>query len=259
MKTLVTNVVKSCFKALGLTVSRRDPLAELIPTNYHSSAFLPRLYRQTAGRLFYFQEMLERVRAAQGDVVECGVSIGHGILSFMMLGEMMGRDRRVWGFDSFEGFPVCTEADRKSDGTHQVRHGYYATPLRMVTQVLEDGRVSPSLIEKNLRTVKGYFDRTLGQYEGRIAVLHLDCDLYESYRTCLAALYEKVVPGGVIMFDEYEDDSFPGARRAVDEFFADKPERPAEYNRYLYRKYYVVKQQRAAPAAAPCGQTGNGA
>ena len=52
-------------------------------------------------------------------------------------------------------------------------------------------------------------------------MLHLDCDLYESYKISLTNLYDKVVAGGIIMFDEYDDQRWPGARRAIDEFFMD--------------------------------------
>jgi hypothetical protein len=65
--------------------------------------------------------------------------------------------------------------------------------------------------------------------------------LYESYTTCLNALYPKVRPGGIIMFEEYEDSNFPGGKRAIDEFFRDKPEKPLMYEAYCYLKYYVIK------------------
>lgn len=245
----MTEIVKAwgnrLARALGLTVSRRDQLAELIPPNYLSSPYLPRIYRSSAGRLLYFRDMMERIAGVPGDVVECGVSIGHGLLYFMLLGEMMGQGRTVWGFDSFEGFPESTAPDAKADGSYQAPKGHYATPAQLVSRVLQDGHVAQQLIDKNLRLVKGFFDETLSRYDGTIALLHLDCDLYASYRTCLSSLYERVAPSGLILFDEYEDDRFPGARRAVDEFFSDKGEEPSEYNRYGYRKFYIVKGRRS--------------
>jgi hypothetical protein len=41
------------------------------------------------------------------------------------------------------------------------------------------------------------------------------------------------------MFDEYSDADFPGARKAIDEFFADKPEKPQTLDGW---EYFVVKQ-----------------
>ena len=91
-----------------------------------------------------------------------------------------------------------------------------------------------------MRLVKGFFDNTLSSYEGRIALLHLDGDLYESYKVPLATLYDKVVRGGIIMFDEYADPRWTGARKAIDEFFADKPEVVVPHAKCTW-KYYVEK------------------
>ena len=56
----------------------------------------------------------------------------------------------------------------------------------------------------------------------KIAILHIDSDLYESYLTCLNNLYENIIDGGIIIFDEYYSHKYPGARVAVNEFFEDK-------------------------------------
>ncbi len=237
----LATATKSLFRSIGLNISRRDPLEEQIPTDYMRSAFLPRVYRQSVGRLVNFQFMLERIDDIQGDIVECGVSTGHGILYFALLCELTQKNRKIWGFDSFSGFPPPTEADRKSDGWFQKAQHDYASEPEIVLKVLADGRVSSDFVNRSIRLVRGYFDETLQQYDGEIALLHLDCDLYESYVTCLNALYGKVRSGGIIMFDEYENSNFPGAKRAVDEFFRDKPEKPLKYEEYQYVKYYLIK------------------
>jgi len=111
-------------------------------------------------------------------------------------------------------------------------------PPGIVSRVLRDGRVPEDTIQNKVRLVKDFFDNTLPHYEGSIAILHLDCDLYGSYKVALECLYENVVPGGVIMFDEYENATFPGARRAIDEFFADKEERVLKHH---LGKWFAVK------------------
>lgn len=77
-------------------------------------------------------------------------------------------------------------------------------------------------------------------------MLILDCDLYESYKMCLSRLYPRIVPGGWIIFDEYFSAKYPGARRAVDEFFADRPEKPVLAEHLLaehpYERWYVIKR-----------------
>jgi len=54
----------------------------------------------------------------------------------------------------------------------------------------------------------------------KIAVLRLDTDWYESVKASLEALYPRLSPGGVIVFDDYG--AWNGARKAVDEYFTDE-------------------------------------
>ena len=92
--------------------------------------------------------------------------------------------------------------------------------------------------------VKGFFEESLLKYTGKqIALLHLDADLYESYKTSLELLYTKIPKGGVVAFDEYmgtfEHINFPGAKKAIDEFFGG---RNYEIIRdQAFGKYYVIK------------------
>ena len=106
--------------------------------------------------------------------------------------------------------------------------------------MLRDGRIPEIVIHDRVRLIKGFFDKTLPQYEGRIALLHLDGDLYESYKVSLETLYEKVAPGGIIMFDEYLDQRWPGATKAIDEFFSGKPEKVVPHDKCTW-KYHVTK------------------
>ena len=63
--------------------------------------------------------------------------------------------------------------------------------------------------------------RLLAERPGlRFAFVFLDLDLYEPTKACLEAVWDLVVPGGVVVFDEYGLQEFPGESRAVDEFFA---------------------------------------
>ena len=237
----MTVLIKKIAATMGLSISRRDRVLELVPSDYLQSPFLPRIHRKSLGRTLYFTHMFERAAGVPGDIVECGTSVGHGILLWALLCDLAHVDRTVWGFDSFSGFPEPTAADGRPDGSQAIQRGKYRTPPEIVQRVLTDGGVSPHRLRDRVRIIKGFFDDSLSEHQGAIAILHLDCDLYDSYRTCLEALYDKVSRGGLILFDEYRDDNHPGCRRAVDEFFRDKPEKPVEYCRYQYSRHYVVK------------------
>jgi hypothetical protein len=230
---MLKSLVKRSFRAVGLNVEWRDRLLESI--TYQDSPYLPRIYYESVRRLFYFRDMVDRVRAVPGNLVECGTSVGYGLLSFILIGELDGVRRDYYSFDSFEGFPAPAEEDR---GTHLTK-GFLSSPPELLLKVLRDGGVPEELIRQRLHVRKGFFDQTLPHYDGPIALLHLDCDLYESYKTALEHLYAKVAPNGVIMFDEYKSPHFPGADKAIDGFFADKPETVVQHP---FGNYYVVKQ-----------------
>lgn len=234
---MLKRLIKSGFRTIGFRIERIDPLEETIPADYNHSPFLPRVYRGSLDRYLYFLDQLEKLRGVEGDIVECGVSIGHGALLFLLLSDYLGVPRTYYGFDSFEGFPEPVAKDEKTPITGE---NFWANPPEAVLRVLRDGRISERTIRDRVRLIKGLFDETLPSYEGRIALLHLDCDLYESYQVALGALYDKVAKGGVIMFDEYADPRWPGARKAIDEFFSNKPEAVVPHHKCTW-KYYAVK------------------
>ena len=76
----------------------------------------------------------------------------------------------------------------------------------------------------------GRFPETFAGCDWPIAFAHIDADIYQSVLDASAFSYEHLVPGGIIIYDDYGYPSCPGARRAVDEFYADKPERPLVLN-----------------------------
>ncbi len=232
------SALKRALRAMGYRIEKIDPLEETIPVDYNHSVFLPRVYRGALDRYLYFKDMVEQVQKVKGDIVECGVSIGHGALLFTLFSNYIGAPRTYYGFDSFEGFPDPVEKD---EVTPIQGSGFYASPPATVLRVLRDGGLSEEVIRERIHLIKGWFDITLPKYDGRIALLHLDCDLYESYKASLEALYDKVEPGGIIMFDEYRDARWPGATKAIDEFFLDKPETVQQHSKCTW-KYHVVKK-----------------
>ena len=80
-------------------MKNRSPPTTTIPR------FSARIYRGSLDRCLYFLSQLEKVRGVEGDIVECGVSIGHGALLFLLLSQYLGVERTYYGFDSFERLP----------------------------------------------------------------------------------------------------------------------------------------------------------
>ena len=99
--------------------------------------------------------------------------------------------RPVYGFVSFEGLPENRTVDRR---------GMYSP-----------GGELPA-VRSNVHLIKGRFDETLppfiGEHPEACSFIHIDCDLYSSTKTVLNLLSDKIVPGTVIVFDEFFN--YPG-------------------------------------------------
>lgn len=123
----------------------------------------------------------------QGIVVEFGVATARTLNHFARLMP----HKTIHGFDSFKGLP--------EDWTHRMRKGFFA-------------RNNIPAVRKNCELWIGWFNDTLPGFvelhKEPIALLHMDCDLYSSAAFVLDALNRQIVPGTVIVFDEYMN--YPG-------------------------------------------------
>lgn len=154
----------------------------------------------------------------EGDFLEAGVCQGGASIFMRALQVAHGEEhRRMWVADSFEGLPAPrTEADAGLDFTEE-RMPWLAASLTAV----QDNFRTYDLLSEQVCFVAGWFSETLPSSEvGKIALLRIDADLYESTRDVLLALYDRVTPGGFIIVDDYH--AFRACRAAVDEFRAER-------------------------------------
>ena len=189
-------------------------------------------------------EALAATRDLAGSVVQCGVYKGQTLATLAWLMREAGDTRTIFGFDSFCGSPQPSPQDA-IDGAFKHFHmpEYWAdtSELRVRNFFTDLG------LGQDVTLVPGYFEESLPTVSiESISLVILDCDLYESYKMCLRHLWPHVVSGGWGVFDEYFSPKYPGARIAVDQFFADKPEKPIVAEHLLalhpYERWYVVKE-----------------
>lgn len=191
--------------------------------------------------------LLDRTRDVPGDVAECGVFKGSSLATIALYlrdNRLDLRDNRlakhVFGLDSFQGFDESVEKDIALGGaadTEKRVGGFEATSLARVRAKL----AGLGLVDA-VTLIPGYFVETLEKLpEKKYSFVHLDCDIYDSYRQTLGYFYCRMSPGGIILFDEYDDPPWPGCNLAVDEFLADKPEKPVVIQMDNYEKFYIQK------------------
>jgi hypothetical protein len=176
-------------------------------------------------------EWIER-RQLQGAVVECGVWQGGSMMAAALTLLRLGVDNReLYLYDTFAGMTEPEEVDRAHDGSsaEQVMNAQVPSAKSMgdwTNAGVEEVRANMSSTgypAQRVHYVVGKVEDTIpATLPGPIALLRLDTDFYSSTRQELEHLYPLVVSGGVVIIDDYG--FWQGARRAVDEFLADKPE-----------------------------------
>lgn len=191
------------------------------------------------------RRLLKKVDGIEGSVVECGVGKMDTFKHLAIFLREQHSDRMLVGFDSFEGFPEPTVEDVSFRNPQKGEWKFIDAPD--VQKFLRISGFSEEWITDHIKIVKGFFQDTLPfASEDKIAFLHLDVDLYDSYKTCLEYFFPKVSEGGVLLFDEYdnnnESERFPGAKKAIDEYFKDTPY--VVSRDWFSGKYYLVKQSR---------------
>lgn len=158
-----------------------------------------------------------------GDFVECGVwRGGSAFLMASVLRHFGVTGRKVWLCDSFQGLPPPDAVD--GTAARSFAEGTLSSRERDNCRAeLADVRAAAEALQLVLYVefVEGWFDRTLPALRRRvdaIALLRIDADWHASVRCCLDNLYDAVVPGGLVVVDDYY--SWEGCAVAVHEFLA---------------------------------------
>ena len=168
-----------------------------------------------------------------GAFVECGVwRGGHALLAQGLFTEA-AQSRQVFLFDTFGGMTVPTDVDVSFSG--QAAKQTFLDKLRgdhnewcfASLQEVTNNFERAGLLNENVRMVKGDVALTLANPDAlpdSISILRLDTDWYESTKIELEMLYPRLVPGGVLIIDDYGH--WGGCRKAVDEYFSASRARP---------------------------------
>ncbi|TAE23153.1 MAG: class I SAM-dependent methyltransferase [Candidatus Kapaibacterium sp.] len=189
--------------------------------------------RQNLARFMARYEIFKKVLDVQGSIVECGVFYGVGLMAFAQLSTILepyNFQRRIIGFDTFDGFPSIAEEDLQ--GLQERKSGHLHEGGFRVQGAYEDLQRAIELYDMNrflnhfpkVQLVKGDFAKTSKQFlldhpHLIVSCLYLDFDIYEPTRIALEQFAPRVPKGGIIVFDELNEEAFPGETTAVLEKF----------------------------------------
>ncbi|HET9530949.1 MAG TPA: TylF/MycF/NovP-related O-methyltransferase [Blastocatellia bacterium] len=241
MKAVLKKQINTVLKdTLGLKIVRAEAPRPLAAPRYQKNllyeadTFFNQLYDEALAwtetpdvgekrreRRYNHIQFFQATLPLDGWIAECGC--WKGLSSFMMCRYAVSRDPRYDGegfhiFDSFEGLSTPKEEDVITDqGVDRwergVNHpaGTYAAPLDHVRRVLSEF--------PGIQYHKGWLPESLKDApEGRFKFVHIDVDLFEPTKGALEYFYPRLVPGGMLMCDDYGSLYWPGARKAVDDY-----------------------------------------
>lgn len=174
------------------------------------------------GKFIAHYELYKKIVNLPGAVVECGLFKGNSFFRLAHFRDLLESrySRKLIGFDIFGVFPDTNfEDDKKYLQNFKNTTGEDSIELEHIEKIMKHKKL------ENYEFVKGDINKTIPEYcqnneHLKIALLHIDTDVYEPVVTILENMYDRVVKGGIIMFDDYG--TFPGETKAVDDFFSDK-------------------------------------
>ena len=200
------------------------------------------------GKLLARTLLMNQVKDLPGDIVECGVFKGTGLLTFLKLKRFLcpNSGKKVVGFDYFDSHKLLQSLSgidaeametlfEKRDYEHEENH----------IKTFDNFVQNCGFANHEYELIGGDVCKTAAEFVNkrpgfRISLLYLDLDVEEPTYAALAALWPHVVKGGVVVFDEYGFHKWSEAN-AVDCFFADKDVEVKSLN-YICPSAYVVKK-----------------
>jgi len=193
------------------------------------------------GKFLNHLEIYKKIVGLDGDILEFGVYKGTSLVRLISFRDLLENQnsRKIIGFDAFGKFPndLELESDKSFVENFEGAGGYGLTKEELDNHLQKKGTANYKLIEGNiLETLPSFL---LENPNLKIALLHIDVDVYEPSKIILELLWEKIIPGGILMLDDYG--TVEGETKAVDEFFKGQ-EINIHKMPYYHIPAYIVKK-----------------
>jgi len=179
--------------------------------------------RQHLKRFLALYEIFKLALPVKGSVVECGVYKGFGLMSWAKLSTILEPEnltRRIYGFDSFEGFPKVTGRDSNLIAIPQPGE-LRADSAEEIGQLIGEYDRDRFLghIDK-VHLISGDVAHTVPKFiqdhpHLLVSLLFMDLDLYEPTRVALEHFLPRMPRGAVLAFDELDNPIWPGETQAA--------------------------------------------
>jgi hypothetical protein len=195
------------------------------PTDVKVANFAKYISRQKMSRFLAQSEIFMKQLGIKGSIIDCGVHHGNSLMTWAKLSaihEPYNYHRRVFGFDTFMGFPELHEIDKGTSPvafTGGLAPGYdILKELNEVISAYDVDRALPHI--KKVQLVQGDATQTIPNFVSEnewlvVSLLYLDFDIYEPTKVALENFVPLMPKGAIIAFDEAANWDWPGETRAL--------------------------------------------
>jgi len=203
-----------------------EPTSDSIYENFNSFIFSKDI--KVLGKLLFRNHFYNMTKHLPGDIVEIGVFKGSGIVSWLKILKVFDSqtNKKVIGFDFFSPHDTKVYINRVANGEglndviNRVEHNLLS--YETVNNTIQGSGFDNSkfiLVKGNVETTtKDFVNKNAGF---RISLLYFDADLGEPTYHSLVNLWDRIIPGGYIVFDEYEFHAFDECA-GVEKFLKEK-------------------------------------
>lgn len=215
--------------------------------------YLSFIQRRDLPRLLAHYEMFKLIQNLPGSIIEIGVYTGKGLFTWSNLFETFctgDRLRKVFGFDSFDGYSKFHEFDKSAlDFVNKFEHHLKINKEFILK--LSDLHNNDNILKgvERQRIIIGEIEKTVPEFvmnsKGlRLCMLYLDANLYLPTKIAIEYFFDLVVPGGIIAFNGYGQQPWNGESKALDELFSKLTYTP-KINRFTFSNipsgYFIKK------------------
>ena len=165
-------------------------------------------------------ELIKIIKNVPGDIVECGVCGGRGLLSLLqshLILEPKFFYRKLIGFDTFNGFENISSNDNEE--INKVGNFKFTN----YNEIIDLGKIHTQFMYNDynkIELIKGDAEKTIPEYLDNnkhmlVSLLYLDFDLYSPTKIALKYFLPRMPKGSIVVFDEIHYERFPGETIAL--------------------------------------------